>query len=98
MMMHAPPLRFQLTSAPPPHTYTQHAYVKYNELYRCYSAKGKEAEECKRIKKDLKCGRGGRGAGQAGGRVGGDHCSGRLCRLSFSCRARLGVCPQVHLP
>lgn len=32
----------------------QHCYVKYNELYRCYSVKGKEAEECMRIKKDMR--------------------------------------------
>ena len=33
----------------------QHCYVKYNELYRCYSVKGKEGEECARIKKDMRC-------------------------------------------
>eukprot|EP00887_Chlorella_sp_A99_P004512 scaffold34.g4512.t1 len=33
----------------------QHCYVKYNELFRCYSIKGKEAEECARIKKDARC-------------------------------------------
>jgi hypothetical protein len=33
----------------------QACYVWYNELYKCYAQKGKEDEQCAKIKKDVRC-------------------------------------------
>ena len=33
----------------------QACYVWYNEMYKCYSQQGKEADACKAIKKDVRC-------------------------------------------
>jgi len=32
----------------------QACYVWYNEMYKCYSQKGQEDEQCKKIKKDVR--------------------------------------------
>lgn len=32
----------------------QACYVWYNEMYKCYSQKGQDADECKKIKKDVR--------------------------------------------
>lgn len=32
----------------------QACYVWYNEMYKCYSQKGQDDEQCKKIKKDVR--------------------------------------------
>ncbi|KAI7845395.1 hypothetical protein COHA_001100 [Chlorella ohadii] len=33
---------------------TKACYVWYNEMYKCYSQKGQDDEQCKKIKKDVR--------------------------------------------
>ena len=42
--------RHLLAPLPPP----QACYVWYNEMYKCYSQNGKDAEACSKIKKDVR--------------------------------------------
>ena len=46
---------------PLPPLLLQACYVWYNEMYKCYSKEGEDADACKKIKKDVRCGRQGAG-------------------------------------
>lgn len=37
-----------------PRPLPQACYVWYNEMYKCYSQKGQDDEQCKKIKKDVR--------------------------------------------